>query len=86
MQKLVFDGRRVDHLPTESKDIVDTVCGVVRAIATGLAKPTDTFSYVFAGPEIFGAPTDDEIYSRLPKLPDEAIPGSSSFLDNMWGL
>lgn len=86
MEKLTYDGKRVDHLPQYSKDVCDVVCGIVRAIATGLAKATDSFSFTFAGPEIFGDATPEELAIGQVRLPDEVIPGSESLLNNHWGL
>jgi hypothetical protein len=86
MEKLSYDGKRVDHLPQYSKDVCDVVCGIVRAVATGLAKATDTFTFTFAGPEIFGEATPEQLALGQMRLPDEVIPGSESWLNNGWGL
>jgi hypothetical protein len=69
-----------------SKDICDAVCGVVRAVATGLAKATDTFSFTFAGSEIFGDATPEELAIGMVRLPEDALPGSVGMLNNPWGL
>jgi hypothetical protein len=86
MEKLTFDGKRVDHLPQYSKDVCDVVCGIVRAVATGLAKATDVFTYTFAGPEIFGDATPEQLAIGQVRLPEEVIPGSEGLLNNHFGL
>jgi hypothetical protein len=86
LEKLSYDGKRVDHLPQYSKDIADGVAGVIRAVATGLAKPTDNFNFVFAGPEIFGDFSGLEGKIGQVVLPPDVVPGSEGLLFNSWGL
>jgi hypothetical protein len=84
MEKLSFDGRRVDHLPQYSKDCCDSVAGVISAIIEGKAKAVEEFNFVFGGPELF---MGEDTYAAVNqvKLPDEAIPNSQEFLNfNMW--
>ena len=86
MEKLSYDGKRVDHLPQYSKDCADGVAGVVRAIATGLAKPTDDFNFTFCGNELFGDFSGLEGQLGQVVLPPDVVPGSEGFLANSWGM
>lgn len=73
LQRIIWDGKKPDHLPIFSKDIVDSVIGVTRAIASGLAKPQQEMIYVFMDDRIFSGIQPEEINMRLPKLPPEAL-------------
>ncbi len=74
IERLIYDGKRVDHLPIFSKDICDSVCGVVRAIAGGFAKPLDVMTFTFMDERIFGGQSTDEDAKPLIPLPQEALP------------
>lgn len=49
LEKLVWNGKRVDHLPHYSKDIADGVAGVARSIFLGRGKRRQKFSAHFLG-------------------------------------
>jgi len=81
IRRLIYDGKRVDHLPIYSKDICDSVCGVVRAIASGLAKAQSTMIYSFMDNRIFGDLNPEDVKPSIP-LPAEALPNTLELLRN----
>lgn len=81
IRRLIYDGKRVDHLPIYSKDICDSVCGVVRAIATGLAKAQTTMIYSFMDERIFGDFAAEDLKPLIP-LPKDALPNTIELLKN----
>lgn len=48
LEKLVWDGRRVDHLPHYSKDIADAIAGVARSIFLKRGKRRQQVKYAFS--------------------------------------
>lgn len=81
IQRLIYDGKRVDHLPIYSKDICDSVCGVVRAIASGLAKAQTTMIYSFMDDRIFGDTPAEDVKPLIP-MPKDALPSTLELLRN----
>ena len=78
LERMIWDGRRVDHLPIYSKDLCDCVVGVTRAIAEGLAKPQEEMIFSFFGDELFsGIANKEETQRNLGlHLPKDALPGT----------
>ncbi len=85
-ERIIWTGRKPDHLPIYSKDCLDACVGVVRAIAGGLARSQDAMTFTFGGDDLFGDGGGSAM-SGLPKLPTEAIPNSGQILNpNDFGL
>jgi hypothetical protein len=81
LERLIWDGRKVDHLPIYSKDVSDAVCGVVRAIAGGLARSQDSMNFTFCEESMFDPSAGQDSMPGMPGLPREAIPGSQQILN-----
>jgi hypothetical protein len=73
LQRIIWDGRKPDHLPIFSKDVVDSVIGVTRAIASGLAKPQDEMIYTFMPNTIFSGILPEDGVQHLPIFPDGTL-------------
>jgi hypothetical protein len=77
MERLIYDGRRVDHLPQFGKDHADAVCHVVRAIAGGFAKAKGSMAFTFAEDIMFAPDGAINPTANMPKLPMEALINSA---------
>ena len=91
LERIVWNGKKPDHLPIFSKDCVDSVIGVTRAIAEGLARGQEEMIYTFMNPEVFSGIDPEQEYKPTIPLPKEAIPNSLSFfkdgngnINNQW--
>jgi hypothetical protein len=74
LERAIWDGRKVDHLPIFSLDVVCSVAGVVRAIAGGLARSQELMPFTFAEDWMFDPATiPTPGMGGMPKLPDEAL-------------
>lgn len=82
LQRIIWDGKKPDHLPIFSKDVVDSVIGVTRAIATGLAKPQDDLIFTFMDDRIFGGVNPEDGSHHFPVFPDGAIANTYVPLEN----
>jgi len=82
IQRIIWDGKKPDHLPIFSKDVVDSVIGVSRAIAAGLAKPQNDMIFTFMPDSIFSGILPGEGSNGLPQLPQEALGNTYIPLEN----
>lgn len=81
MERLIFDGKRVQHLPIFSKDVCDAVCHVIRAIAGGYAKAMDTMVFTFAEDSMFDPSAATDPFQGMPNLPKEALMNTAKELN-----
>ncbi|VVB50678.1 Uncharacterised protein [uncultured archaeon] len=72
-ERIVWDGKKPDHLPIYSKDVVDSAIGITRAIAEGLAKAQENMIYTFMDDRIFTGidPNDNKV--NFPVFPPEVL-------------
>lgn len=73
IERIIWDGKKPDHLPAYSKDVIDAVVGVTRAIAGGLARSQDAMTFTFCDENMFDPSFGQEAGIGMPNLPKEAM-------------
>lgn len=81
LERIIWDGRKPDHPANSSKDVVDAVIGVVRAIAGGYARSQDAMNFTFCDENMFDPSFGQESGVNLPNMPKEAVRGSQQVLN-----